>query len=51
MVPGMGRWTTVVNKPELIEEIRKAPDDKVSFDLATKEVCLFTSTTTPFFDC
>ena len=43
MVAGMERWTTVVNKLDLIEELRKAPDDKVSFHLASKEVRLSTS--------
>ena len=51
MVPGMGRWMTVMNKPNLIEEIRNAPDDKMSFDIATKEVRLSISTVALSFDC
>ena len=36
----MERWTTIVNKQELIEEIRKAPDNKFSFSEAVVEVKL-----------
>ena len=50
MVPGMERWTTVVNKPDLVEELRKAPDDKLSFRLAIKEVNLSISTMAQSFD-
>ena len=34
----MEQWTTIINKPELIEEIRKAPDDRFSFIAAVQEV-------------
>ena len=32
------RWLVVVNTPELIEELRKLPDDQVSFIDAVHEV-------------
>ena len=34
----MERYTVVLNRRDLIEEIRKAPDEKVSFTEATAEV-------------
>ncbi|PAV19648.1 cytochrome P450 [Pyrrhoderma noxium] len=37
-VPIIERWLVVINKPELIEEIRKAPDDVFSFLEASKEL-------------
>ena len=37
----MEQWTTIINKSELIDEIRKAPDDRFSFMQAVQEV-LFT---------
>ncbi|KAL5522639.1 hypothetical protein ACEPAG_8657 [Sanghuangporus baumii] len=36
-LPMFNRWLVIVNTPELIEEIRKAPDDKVSFIEATED--------------
>ncbi|KAI5118158.1 hypothetical protein M0805_005780 [Coniferiporia weirii] len=30
-VPELARWMVIVSSPELIEEVRKAPDDKLSF--------------------
>ncbi|KAL5499081.1 hypothetical protein ACEPAH_1599 [Sanghuangporus vaninii] len=37
-LPMFNRWLVIVNTPELIEEIRKAPDDKVSFIAATEDI-------------
>ncbi|KAI5118676.1 hypothetical protein M0805_003613 [Coniferiporia weirii] len=37
-VPGLERWTVIINKSELVEEIRKAPDDKISFTQAIGEL-------------
>ncbi|KAH8113856.1 cytochrome P450 [Phellopilus nigrolimitatus] len=36
-VPELTRWLVVVNTPELVEEIRRAPDDRLSFLDATDE--------------
>ena len=37
-VPGLERNTVVINERDLIEEVRKAPDNKVSFSEAIAEV-------------
>lgn len=34
----MGSWHVVISKPELIEEVRKVPDDKLSIAAAFDEV-------------
>ena len=34
----MGSWHVVINKPELVEEVRRAPDDKLSIGAAFSEV-------------
>ncbi|EJD00067.1 cytochrome P450 [Fomitiporia mediterranea MF3/22] len=36
-IPMFDRWMVVVNTPELIEEVRRAPDDKLSFMESTEE--------------
>ncbi|KAL5522640.1 hypothetical protein ACEPAG_8658 [Sanghuangporus baumii] len=36
-IPQLYGWLVVVNTPELIEEVRKAPDDKLSFIEATED--------------
>lgn len=37
-VPEIERWHVIVTKPELVEEVRKAPDDALSFEYAVDEV-------------
>ncbi|KAI9461746.1 cytochrome P450 [Boletus coccyginus] len=37
-VPMMDRWMVVLTGPELVEELRKIPDDKLSFDHAMRDV-------------
>lgn len=37
-VPETGPWRLFVTSPELIDELRKAPDDELSFAAATNEV-------------
>ena len=37
----LDRWLVVISGPELIEEVRKFPDDQVSFLDAVEEVGLF----------
>ncbi|EJD07489.1 cytochrome P450 [Fomitiporia mediterranea MF3/22] len=37
-IPEMSRYTVIINKRDVIEEIRKAPDSKASFDAAMAEV-------------
>ncbi|KAL5483395.1 hypothetical protein ACEPAI_8626 [Sanghuangporus weigelae] len=37
-VPELRRWLVVVNTPELIDEVRKAPDDKLSFLEAVRDL-------------
>ncbi|EJD07780.1 cytochrome P450 [Fomitiporia mediterranea MF3/22] len=36
-VPQMRHWLVVVNTPELIDEVRRAPDNKLSFMEATRD--------------
>lgn len=36
----MDRWMVVLTGPELVEELRKIPDDKLSFDHAMRDVCI-----------
>ena len=42
-VPAIDRWIVVVSGPELIDELRKMPDEMVSFELATGGVRTFSS--------
>lgn len=37
-VPRISTWEVVVSKPELIDEVRKAPDNVLSFHAAVDEV-------------
>ncbi|KAH8927634.1 cytochrome P450 [Atractiella rhizophila] len=37
-VPEMTRWTYIVSGPELLEDLRRAPDDVLSFADATAEI-------------
>ena len=37
-IPLLEQWLIVVNTPELIEELRKAPDDKMSVSQAIADV-------------
>ncbi|KAF8560196.1 cytochrome P450 [Imleria badia] len=37
-VPMMDRWMVVLTGPELVEELRKIPDDKLSFDHAMRDI-------------
>ena len=37
-VPELFRWTVIVSGPKMIEELRKAGDDELSFDEAVAEV-------------
>ncbi|TFK36367.1 cytochrome P450 [Crucibulum laeve] len=37
-LPGLTQWIVVFNSPKLVEELRKAPDDLMSFTMATEEV-------------
>ncbi|KAH0838159.1 cytochrome P450 [Lanmaoa asiatica] len=37
-VPMMDRWVVVLTGPELVEELRKIPDDKLSFDHAMRDI-------------
>ncbi|KAL5499078.1 hypothetical protein ACEPAH_1596 [Sanghuangporus vaninii] len=37
-IPKLGRWIVIVNIPELIEEVRKSPSDKLSFVVSTEDV-------------
>ena len=39
-VPLLTRWTVIVTGPKFIEELRKAPDEQLSFEDAIDEVCL-----------
>ena len=36
----MDRWMVVLTGPKLVEELRKIPDDKLSFDHAMRDVCI-----------
>ncbi|KAI5119874.1 hypothetical protein M0805_008545 [Coniferiporia weirii] len=36
-VPQLGRWLVIVSSPELIDEVRKAPDNKLSFSEAIED--------------
>ena len=37
-MPGVDHYTVIINKRELIDEVQRAPDDKVSFRNAVAEV-------------
>ncbi|KAF9229083.1 cytochrome P450 [Gyrodon lividus] len=37
-VPMMDRWMVVMSGPQLVEELRKIPDDKLSFDHAMQDL-------------
>jgi hypothetical protein len=37
-IPGLFEWTVLVSGKDLIEEVRKAPEEKLSFEEATSEV-------------
>ena len=41
-VPFLNRWIVVISKEELIEEIKKAPDDKISITDALVDVSITT---------
>lgn len=49
-IPMIDHWEVVVSKPELIDEVRKAPDDKLSFYAAVDEVGLLTSFFSPSYE-
>lgn len=34
----MDRWMVILTGPKLVEELRKIPDDKLSFDHAMRDV-------------
>lgn len=36
----MDRWMVVLTGPKLVEELRRIPDDKLSFDHAMRDVCI-----------
>lgn len=36
----LDRWLVIVTSPELIEELRKLPEDAVNFMQAAADVCL-----------
>ncbi|KAI5118159.1 hypothetical protein M0805_005781 [Coniferiporia weirii] len=36
-IPELGRWMVIVSSPELVEEVRRAPDDKLSFVEAVED--------------
>ncbi|KAH6915699.1 cytochrome P450 [Coprinopsis sp. MPI-PUGE-AT-0042] len=36
-IPGLFEWTVLVSGKDLIEEVRKAPEEKLSFEKATEE--------------
>jgi hypothetical protein len=38
-VATLDKWVVVVCSPKLIDELRKAPDDELSFDGAVVDVC------------
>ncbi|KIM67603.1 hypothetical protein SCLCIDRAFT_1111427 [Scleroderma citrinum Foug A] len=38
-VPMMNRWVVVITGPRLLEELRKIPDERLSFDHAIRDVC------------
>ncbi|KNZ80774.1 Ent-kaurene oxidase [Termitomyces sp. J132] len=40
-IPGVSNWIVVVSGPRFIDELRKAPDDCVSFRAAAKDACIF----------
>lgn len=40
-IPLTDRWLVVVSGPKLVEELRKLPDDKMSFLDAIADVCPF----------
>ena len=35
----MNRWVVVITGPRLLEELRKIPDERLSFDHAMRDVC------------
>lgn len=37
----MNRWVVVMTGPRLLEELRKIPDERLSFDHAQQDVCLY----------
>ena len=37
-VPSLQNWTVVVTGPQMLDDIRKASDDQISFDAAALEV-------------
>jgi len=37
-VPNLNRWLVIVSGPKLVEELRKAPQDQLSFTEAVNEV-------------
>lgn len=41
-IPTLDKWMVIVNTPELIEEIQKAPDHVLSFEAAVDDVRIFT---------
>jgi hypothetical protein len=38
-VPNLSRWLVVVSGPQMIDDIRQASDDQMSFGEAVAEVC------------
>lgn len=39
-IAAISRWVVVLNGPQLVDEVRRAPADILSFDLAIQEVIL-----------
>ena len=39
-IPNLKGWTVVVTGPKFIEEVRRAPEDQLSFEVAVEEVGL-----------
>jgi len=35
----VNRWVVVITGPRLLEELRKIPDERLSFDHAMRDVC------------
>jgi hypothetical protein len=49
-VPNFSRWTVVVTGSKFIDELRKAPEDVLSFSEATDEVMTQASWETGYFN-
>jgi hypothetical protein len=40
-VPTMSKWMIIVSSPQMVDDIRKADDDQVSFREAVSDVCCY----------